>query len=313
MSFTELREKLSDERCGLYFLAGLDSLSPDGDQKVLTVHASQGAFYGDQEKYIRSVALDVDPDLEVRVKFHSASDLHEPDSLESFARNFQHQQIVSDPTGAFFRAPELLRLASNLRGELGGKIDRILWKAEYSALLIQVAPSATEEGLTGEPVAKAGLQEKIDFLVNKYATADLRRTIKLVRTVATPPTGSFVPVDALSARTQAPERKPTGLAARVAGIAALIGIGIFSSAATAAAANVDKGVMATSGFSALSGLTSLGENSLGVRNHYRAIGGLKLYFRDSVAFMSPGTRPDGNFLLPKTKDKSSEPIRVAYG
>ena len=310
MSLQRLSEELADERCGLYFLAGLDLETSNKSCGLLTIHVADGAINQTQEQFIRSIVETVEPELAVNVKYHSARELHAPDSLESFVGLFRHEDIIADPTGAFCRAPGLLELAQSLRAELGNLVSRILWQAEYSTLVVIADSLGTEIAPSGQRVVTRELQQAIDEVVNGRASPDLRRMIRTVRATTQAPSSSYVPVDALSVRAPVQMPKPAGLMARVAGITALIGIGMFSTAnaATSPAAVPDQ----APGFMALSGLTSLGENALGVRNHYRAVGGLRLYFRESASLLSPifGT---GNDLGTAETGERTEPMRIAYG
>jgi len=312
MSLQRLSEELADERCGLYFLAGLDLETSNESRGLLTIHVADGAINQTQEQFIRSIVETAEPELAVNVKYHSARELHAPDSLESFVRLFQHEDIIADPTGAFCRAPGLLELAQSLRAELGNLVSRILWQAEYSTLVVIADSLGTEFAPSGQRIVSSELQDSINQVVDRFASPDLRRMIRTVRATTQAPSSSYVPVDALSVRAPVQIPKPAGLMARLAGITALIGIGMFSTANAATVPVAVPDQSAAPGILALSGLTSLGENALGVRNHYRAVGGLRLYFRESASLLSPifGT---GNDLGTAETGERTEPMRIAYG
>ena len=312
MSLQRLSEELADERCGLYFLAGVDRETSNNSGGLLTIHVADGAISQTQENFIRSTVEIVKPELAVNLKFHSARELHAPNSLQSFVQLFQHESIIADPTGAFCRAPELLKLAQSLRAEFGDLVSRILWQAEYSTLVVIADSLGTEIAPSGQRIVSSELQDSINQVVERCASPDLRRMIRTVRATTQAPSSSYVPVDALSVRVSVQRPKPAGLMARLAGITALIGIGMFSTANAATSPTAVPDQSAAPGFMALSGLTSLGENALGVRNHYRAVGGLRLYFRESASLLSPifGT---GNDLGTAETGERTEPLRVAYG
>jgi hypothetical protein len=106
-----MMERLGDERCGLYFLAGVDTKTVNRPG-MLIIHAAQGGAITREHEHFIETAFggEIDPDLEVRICYHSSRDLYAPDSLESFAKLFEHDHIVADPTGAFARVSKLLRV-----------------------------------------------------------------------------------------------------------------------------------------------------------------------------------------------------------
>lgn len=312
MDFQRLSQDLADERCGLYFLAGLDFDKSNGNGSLLTIHVAHGGINSTQEQFIRATVEAIDPDMAVDVKVHFARELHAPDSLESFVQLFQHDNIIVDPTGAFGRAPRLLRLAQSLRAELGDLVSRILWQAEYSTLVVMADGLGTEIAPSGQRVVSRELETSIKEVVDTCAAPDLRKMIRTVRATTLAPSRSYVAVDALSVRAPVYTPKPSWLMARLAGAAALIGIGMFSAANASPSPAVAPDQSAAPGFTALSGLTSLGENALGVRNHYRAVGGLRLYFQESASLLSPvfGT---GNDLGATGTGERTDIVPVSYG
>ncbi|WP_419914001.1 hypothetical protein [Hoeflea sp.] len=283
-----MSEALGDERCGLYFLAGIDMSSAATETGVVTIHAAEGALNGGHQDFIESVFAADFRDYQVRFRFHSSKELHCPDSLESFAKSFRHDHIVSDPTGAFTRAAKLLELVREIRAELGSSADRILWRSETSALVVLVTRSETG---TAEDDRLDILNDQVSSLIRDRATADLKKAIRSVYVNTEIPAGRYTPVDGGH---PAPQDQPsglTGLLARISGIAALIGIGTISAASASVPALVEDDRSLTSGVAALVGLTTLGENSYGLRNHYRAVGGLRLYFGKTDGLIESGLLP----------------------
>lgn len=315
MDFVRLREVLADELCGLYFLAGLDFRKAANEEDVLAIHAAEGAFGLENQHHIKSAVAAVYPELKVSVQFHSRRDLHLPDTLEKFAGLFEHDHIIADPTGAFVRAPKLLTLARSIRTEFGNSIEQILWRAEFSALVVVTAPLAAEISPSGNPVVPEKLRNEISALVERLACSDLRQAVKSIDVAAEAPAGRCVPVDNASFAVPNIKPKPAGLLARFSRIAALVGIGMITSAGAAQASSAKDNHGSSSGFAALSGLTTLGENSVGIRNHYQAVGGLRLYFGDAGILLVPALATGdfgGTAQQPSGNSDESQPVRVAY-
>ncbi|WP_421851410.1 hypothetical protein [Oricola sp.] len=279
MKRAELAEKLQDERCGLFFLAGLDDDGRGG--KLLTIHAAQGLLNSDQECYLRSAAVTVDPALDVRVVRHTKKALNAPKSLESFVRRFQSRTILLDPTGVFDRASRLLRLVLSMDKSQRQAFTSVLWQADESALLFVKSAGVTDDEYVDAllvPVRTAIANESDDCL---------SRAVLSVRAVSSVPAGTYTPVDDLSA---VAGRTGTGLlksAVRaLTAAAALIGVGSATLAHASLPNDKTDRFTFTPGIEAISGLTTLGENAFGARNHFRAVGGLRLYFGDSELFLA---------------------------
>lgn len=278
MNISELAHALSDERCGLYFLAGLDGGTSGDSARIVTVHLAERTVDPDQVRFIEDAVRRIDPGLDVSIVSHSTGELHAPDSLESFAGLFYHDRILADPTGAFARGSELLALARGMRAELGGSLNRILWRAEDAALIVVAAASATHAAPSGKPAVLDDWSDNVRAIVDWSVSADLKRVIRSVRIVAEVPSGRYVPVDKASVVAPVRRGNPVGILARIASVAAMLGLGTV---AAAAGTGTDDGQLQAPGITALAGLTTLGENSVGVRNHYQAVGGLRLYFGET--------------------------------
>ncbi|MAS03272.1 MAG: hypothetical protein CL534_00990 [Ahrensia sp.] len=312
MKMDELKQRLEDERCGLFILAGYDE--PETSGGVLTIHAFRDALSQQNRAHIESSVTELDPGIAVRFRAHSSGDLHAPGSLEAFAELFEHEHIVSDPTGAFGRVTELLRLARQIRSDRA-PVRSILWQPHASALVV-VAQGAG-------PHESEALETAIGSLIDTAACDDLRKTIRSVSVGATMPAGRYTPVDALSRPAPKTRSRLAGLLARASGIAALIGLGTMTAAhaATPPADLEDDALMP--GLIALVDLTTLGENAYGGRNQFRAVGGLRLYFGASGLLKASAFRPGGEidmiFTVPEgtSEDVAPEtvpmPVRVAYG
>lgn len=312
MKLDKLKQRLKDERCGLFILAGYDE--PEGQGGILTVHAFRDALSAENRAHIESSVSELDPGIGIRFRAHSSGDLHSPGSLEAFAELFDHEHIVSDPTGAFGRVTELLRLARRIRSDLA-PVRSILWQPHASALVV-----VARDGGPGECAA---LEAAVRSLIDTTAGDDLRKTIRSVSAEATMPAGRYTPVDALSRPAPKTTSRLAGLLARASGIAALIGIGTMTAAhaATPPADMEDDALMP--GLIALVDLTTLGENAYGGRNHFQAVGGLRLYFGASGLLRASAFRPGGEvamiFTVPDRPAEdaapgtASMPTRVSYG
>ncbi|MCB1475960.1 MAG: hypothetical protein H6883_11685 [Rhodobiaceae bacterium] len=310
---------LADERCGLYFLAGLDQAASAGQPDVLTIHTAAGTLGDDHLLFIKDAVADIDAALVVDVRFHSPKDLYAPESLESFARLFKHDHVVADPTGAFTRAPELLALAASLRTELGDTVERVLWRAQDASLVLVLATHAVATDFAGALHVPEKLRSQIAVLVDELAGAGLRHAIAKVQAVAAAPAGRYVCIDQKSVlpRRSVQPVKAAGIMARLAGALALIGLGTMAAAAATTPGVEEDAQAPTPGITALVGLTSLGENAFGVRNQYQAVGGLRLYFGDTGILLASAFVGGGSggidHLLDLNDNGESKPIRLAYG
>ena len=304
MDSLRLSADISDERCGLYFLAGLDTRPGGKHASTLTVHAARGAFTEENEAAIRSAVAASDPGLRVRISLHSGDALHRPESLECFARRFRHQQIVLDPTGAFERVQRLLALAADIRAAFGRAVSRILWQADRSALVVVADPRLT---------APEVLRPRLEALVAHSAGADLRRAMRSVHVCTQAPTGRYTPVDAASIAAGPASLRAARALLRASGLAALMSFGALSAApAHPFHGNGDESLP---GIAALVGLTTLGENAYGARNRYQALGGLRLYFGEPFA-TSPAESPRvaASATAPGQEfDPAEEGVREAEG
>ncbi|WP_136659148.1 hypothetical protein [Nitratireductor sp. XY-223] len=291
MDFCHLSETLGDERCGLYFLAGMDLNPAAAGTGVVTIHAAEGALNNGHQDFIESVFAAQFRDYDVRFRFHSSEELHCPDSLESFARSFRHDHIVSDPTGAFTRVAKLLELVRDIRAELGSSVDRILWRSETSALVVLATGFQVGETGTAEDDRLNFLHDQVSSLIRDRAAADLKKAIRSVHVNTEMPAGRYTHVDEGHRAAQDKSTGLTGMFARISGIAALIGLGTISAASASVPALVEDDGSLTPGVAALVGLTTLGENSYGLRNHYQAVGGLRLYFGKTDGSIETGLLP----------------------
>lgn len=318
MDIRGLASKLRAEEGGLFFLAGLDADGSEGKHATLTIHAAEGTVNPEYEESLKKAVFESDPDMGFRLCLHNSEDLHTLDSLEAFARLFRHDHIVSDPTGAFARVPELVKLAQTVGDSLGLTVRQTLWQAEFSTIAFVIDPSVADHTLAGESAVPEAVRESIEHLVDEHAGRDLRKAIRIIRVATQVPAGKYVPIDKLSAPPKPAEAggffKPAGIFAT---IAAFIGFGL-APAAAATAPIEDRHVFAP-GITALAGLTTLGENSLGNRNHYQAVGGLRLYFGEAgvaiVAAYGPGSEQGNStiqrlFAIPglSKRDKSESGI-----
>lgn len=316
MGYSRLAERLADEGCGLYFLAGLDTNGAGDGPDVLTVHATEGAIGEGHQRFIADRIAESHPDIEVRIHFHSTQALYEPDSLEGFARLFEHDHIVADPTGAFARVSGLLKLARLIRAEVGHAIERLLWQADISSLVVVTRPLDPDMPAVEKRESADRLRAEITSLIESHACPELKEAVRSVRVCDAPPPGRFTAIHSVP-RAVAPPRKRrvAGLLGRIPWIAALIGLGTFSAANARTPVTAEDG-LPLPGITGLVGLTTLGENSYGLRNRYQAMGGLRLYFGDTGVLMRSSFRPgisraeEGS---DRTRLASSKPNRIPYG
>ena len=316
MKFDQIRKCLNDERCGLYLLAAVDMNTTTGGGGTLTVHAAQGAITRENMNFIKSSLYELNPQLDVRIRCHTPEELHSQNSLERFARLFKHERIISDPTGSFARVSKLIQLAKQIRTEFGQAIGRILWQAEERKLFVQLSSRNAVHSLH-----ETQLDRQIKLLVDEKTDSDLHNAIASVQVLTETPAGKCTPVDTMSCRSQVvystPATRPRfgRMLARLSKIAVIIGLGSVSTA-QAGTPDIDKTDQTNmSGITALVGLTTLGENSFGLRNRYQAVGGLRLYFGDAGALVVSALigKPGSNDLENESKPETDRPVRVAYG
>ncbi|MCB1387474.1 MAG: hypothetical protein KDJ29_08300 [Hyphomicrobiales bacterium] len=274
MRSTELLSILNDEQSGLFFLAGLDGT--DGGKQELTLHTAGRNFSSLNERFLREKLSEIKSDIALSVRHHTSEALFAPKSVEQFINMFPHEEIVGDPTGAFARAGSLLRLAISLRSKFGSQAGQLLWQNDNG--ILYVVPNTGPELMEADaPTMKAQADAIARGMCATLLDRQLAMVLKGILVVDKVPAGSYTPVDAKSVSTRAVRGRMLKIAAAVSGIASAIGIGSVSLAAAHVPA-MDQTVDSMPGIAALNGLTSLGENSLGQRNSYQSIGGLRLYF-----------------------------------
>ena len=315
----EIERTLSDERCGLFFLAGLDDETPDRPFHLVTIHAVEGALTTDQVGFIERSFASQHPRHRVRLRFHSSKHLSDPRSLEAFADRFRHDRILGDPTGSFASVSQLLNVARLIRHEFDGSISRILWQPDISTLTVLsfVNDGAASDRSTGQDVQERLLQT----LVDDHAGDELRKVLRSVRVRNKAPVTGYTPVDDASIVLPSTVFAKPGFWARVSSLAALIGLGSLSLAH--AAVPLDEKDPGLPGIAGLVGLTTLGENSYGVRNRFQAVGGLRLYFGETGTLIASALAPK---QIPKIESKSPssqgkdgktstwpKPSRIVYG
>lgn len=276
MHTSEFSLTLCDQRCGLFFLAGLDK---HNDRRTLTVHAANGNLSEDNERFIRARFGELDADLRVVIRHHAFKNLFEPKCLEHFIGTFSHDKIVCDPTGAFSRADDLLNLASTMHSEFGHWLKKLLWQSDTGTLLLVLDPAASNAPFVNPAMVKR-IETTAWDLFERGTNTDLSRVLNAISVVAEAPAGSHTPVDASSIDTPKTAKSLVWMMAKVSGLAGMIGLGSAVIANAHLPANHETGT-ALPGISALNGLTSLGENALGQRNMFQALGGLRLYFGNS--------------------------------
>lgn len=330
MDFSSLVDCLRDERCGLFFLAGIDRVGGPERSHKLTVHTAPGAVSAQQEQHIRSTLLGRYPSLLVELRCHTSQDLYLPKCLETFSQRFAHEVIVADPTGAFARGIELVNLATSLRNRLGADLRQFYWVPERSEFHIVTTALNENTGLPYTAKQIQDLKTVVQAEIAEMPGDKLRSAIRSVRIADLLPTAKYTPIDMGSVVETATPAEATqvsngsGLARSIKRfLAALIGFGTVTTANAALPPAGEGPVLPGPGISALVGLTTLGENSFGVRNHYRAIGGLRLYLGDTGILLAstmgsaalpldlPERRNEQLRLKSDAKQKTEGPIRTA--
>ncbi|MBW3096025.1 hypothetical protein [Pseudohoeflea coraliihabitans] len=316
MDNLEVKETLNDARCGLYFLAGADRSRSGRRTEIITIHAVDDALTREQRAFITETFAATHPNHELRLRFHSNRQLHAPQSLEAFAERFHHDKILADPTGSFSRVSKLLSLARLIRARLGDAIDRILWQPDIAALTL-IMPSA------GSAASQRAGIEGVHALIESSVCEDLRKALRSVRVSSSVPSTRYTPVDNQSMQRSA-GRGLAALVARVSGLVALIGLGSLTAAQAGAQPSADDTATGLPGVTGLVGLTTLGENSYGLRNRYQAVGGLRLYFGATGVVLASALTPGRDIDLeeaaigrPEAEDETESglpmPTHVVYG
>lgn len=266
---------LSDRRFGRFFLAAVDQATLIR-RRTLTVHASAETLSIQQEQDLQSAIAGVDRFLRIRVKRYSLQTLAAPRSIESFHGPFEHDKIVSDPTGAFERAKDLLVFTRHLRVRFGNDIGEIFWRSASGELFLDLSKSDSRRD--------TGSAEKIlasaERLLADHLAVSTSRYIKSLNVVGRRPSGELTPVDEQSVVHDHPLRGVAAAAGKLASISALVGFG-WAIPANAKASAIDELHIVLPGISALPGLTSLGDDAFGTRASPRAFGGIRIFFGNS--------------------------------
>lgn len=268
-------EMLKDERCGLLFLAGYDKATAGGRGR-LTVHAARGNLSNTHEGHISRAVAEIHPSIDVQFVHHEFKTLFKPRCLEDFFARFRHEEIVSDPTGAFARAQKLLALTASFRTEFGKWLDNVFWQFTTGTLHLMIVKS--------EAVPLSSVKRSIENaawrLLDQDIFSELDGVVQNIVTSTSLPSGYCTPVDNQSVGRPSRTQYVLGMLAKASALAGLVGLG----SATLANAHQGPGPLENAvmpGISALSGLTTLGENALGQRNMFQSRGGLRLYFGNS--------------------------------
>lgn len=266
---------LSDRRFGRFFLAAMDNGS-SLRRSAVTIHASDETLSVEQERALGIAVREADIHVRVRVKRYSLERLATPKSIEKFYEPFRHDAILSDPTGAFLRAKELLTLTADLRRQFGKTIEKIFWRAETGELLLVVdaATASSDEDRSAEILLNA------EAILSGRTDQSIRRYVKKIDVVRRQPSGRLTPVDELSVTDTSAFAEKLSVAGKIASAAALLGIGGMMPAQARSLPNEEPYIVMP-GISALPGLTNLGEDAFGTTVLPRAFGGLRIYFGNS--------------------------------
>jgi hypothetical protein len=277
----KISQILHNERSGIFLLAGLDN-GRFSQSEILTVHAINDTLSVECEQFIINQIKLIDASLRVKFRRYAFKNLYNTKSLEHLVKQFNHEEILYDPTGVFSRSAELIHIARVLREEFGNCLSSILWQSTTGK--IQLVFKGNLLGSTsGFLQSIEQLEQDAIQTFQQHSSSSLLKAVVEIKANMEIPIGAYTPVDALSFRAVMKNDNPLNALWKVSGIAAAIGLGsvVAASASISPAVQPEAKPVMLPGVSAFPGLTTLGENAFGINNAYRSMGGLKLYFGNS--------------------------------
>ncbi|MCR9138653.1 MAG: hypothetical protein NXI27_21810 [Alphaproteobacteria bacterium] len=151
-------------------------------------------------------------------------------SLETFMAPYRHDNILYDPTGVFERASKLLRIAGEIRAELNGAVDKLLWQGDKGALIVVLNQgNASDEGRFGD-ASPITIETSIRAILSDVCDQKSSDFIRAVRVGYSVPNVAATPIDQQSLTSQDGVlewlKSKTGTSA----LAALIGVGAVATA-----------------------------------------------------------------------------------
>lgn len=289
VSSVEFARMFQCSEFGRSFLVGMDS-SESGAQRV-SVHASRVSMTRKQSRYLSRMLRQKLHVKTCRIKRYGVRTLERARSLETFMAPYQHDHILYDPTGVFDRASRLLRFATEIRAELDGAVDKLLWQGDKSALIVVLNNDNTGDQWRFGGASPVTIEASIRSLLSKTCDGDSTDFIRAVRVGYAVPNIAATPIDQLSLNSQDGVLEWLKSRTGTSALAALIGVGAV---ATAQAQDATPG-LAVSGVNGEWGLMG---GSLNGDTAFMTEGALTFPINHQFGARLDGTlgARDGNFL-----------------
>lgn len=228
VSSVEFAQMFQDPEFGRSFLVGVDS--SDSGANHVSVHASRMSMTRKQSRYLSRQLRAKHHVSTCRVRRYGVETLERARSLEAFMAPYKHDQILYDPTGVFDRASKLLRFTSEIRAELGGAVDKLLWQGRKGTLIVVLNHGKTDEDGRFGDASPITIETTIRTLLKKTCDDEATDFVRAVRVGYSVPNVAATPIDQLSATSQDGVlewlKNKTGTSA----LAALIGVGAVATA-----------------------------------------------------------------------------------
>ena len=129
------------------------TLTDKGQKLELTVHASGASRQRDLKTSVISALRNVGVD-QVKVRFHAASSLASPRSLERLVAKFGGDRIVYDPTSSLTRAHALVAASHTVRASLGNHVRGLFYAPRLRTFYVSLE---SERVATGQKLKVAEL------------------------------------------------------------------------------------------------------------------------------------------------------------
>ena len=168
-----------------------------GDSKQgrqLTVHASAGRGQSALKAGVLGALKGIGVDG-VRVKFHAASALLSPRSLERLVHKFARNEIAYDPTQSLTRAKALVEASHTVRASLAEKVRGLYYAPALRTFYVTLEPSRV---VVGDKVKVSELASIERAVLGAVGGAFASQESPAVRVGFGLPATSLVPVDQLS-------------------------------------------------------------------------------------------------------------------
>lgn len=228
VSSVEFAQLFQCSEFGRSFLVGED-LSETGAAHV-SVHASRVSMTRKQSRYLSRVLRQKHQVKTCRIRRYGVRTLERARSLESFMAPYRHDHILYDPTGVFERASKLLRFASEIRAELDGSVDKLLWQGDKGALIVVLSNSNAGDEIRIGQVSPATVETSIRAILRETSDRDSSDFIRAVRVGYAVPNIAATPIDQLSVTSQDGVLEWLKSKSGTSALAALIGAGAVATA-----------------------------------------------------------------------------------